>query len=83
MSGDTGGIIDGLGFFSVRGGTSIPDEDREDLLRSFHRNCRVKFHVLFTAITHKDKLGLGEAVENIDHSLTFSSRRCRQETIKK
>jgi hypothetical protein len=61
---------------------SIPDEDCEDLLGPFHRDRRVKFHVLFAAVTNEDELGLGEVVEDIDDSLAFSSRRSRQEAVK-
>jgi len=74
VSGGADRILDRLGLFSLRGTASIPDEDREDLLGPFHRDRRVKFHVLFTAITDQDELGLGEVVEDIDNSLAFASR---------
>jgi len=74
VGGGTNGILDGLDFFSIRRAASISNEDREDLLGPFNRDRRVKFHVLFTTITDEDELGLGETVENVDNSLTFSSR---------
>ena len=82
VSGGADSVLDGLELFSLGGTASVPNEDREDLLRPFHRDRRVKLHVLFTAITDEDELGLGEAVEDIDNSLAFSSRRSRQETVK-
>ena len=78
----TDGIFDGLGFYSIQEAAGIPNEDREDLLGPFHRDRCIKFHVLFTAVTYKDELGLGEVVENIDNSLAFSRRRSRQEAVK-
>jgi len=82
LSSGTGRVLNGLGLLSFRGATSIPDEDREDLLRPFHRDRRVKLHVLFATITDEDELRLGEAVEDVDDSLALSSRRSRQETVK-
>jgi len=82
VGGGTDGILDRLRLFSLRGTASIPNEDREDLLGPFHRDRRVKFHVLFAAITDEDELGLGEVVKNIDNSLAFASRGSRQETVK-
>ena len=61
---------------------NIPNGDRESLLGPFYGNRRVDFRVLFTAITNEDELGLWEVVEYIDDSLTFSTRRSRQETVK-
>ena len=82
MGGGTDRILDGLGSFSIRRATGIPNEDGEDLLGPFHCNRRIKFHVLFTAVPDKDELGLGEVVEDVDDSLAFSSRRSRQKTVK-
>ena len=81
VSGGTDRILDRLGLFSLRGTASISDENREDLLGPFHRDRRIKFHVLFTAITDEDELGLGEVVEDVNHSLAFAGRRCRQEAV--
>ena len=77
MTGDTDRILYRLQILSDRRATSISNEDREDLLGPFHRNRRVKLHILFAAIADENELGLGEVVENIDDSLTFSGRRCR------
>ena len=74
-------ILDRLEFLSDRRAASISNEDREDLLGPFHRDCRVEFQVLFAAIAYKDELRLGEAVEDIDNPLAFSSCGSRQETI--
>jgi hypothetical protein len=75
VGGGTDRILDGLKLFPNRRAASISNEDRKDLLGPFHRDCRVKFHILFTAITNENELGLGEAVEDIDDTLAFSSRR--------
>ena len=82
MGGSASGILHGLGHFSVQRATSISDKDRQNLLGSFHRDRRVKFHVLFTTVTDEDELGLGEAIEDIYHSLTFPSRRGRKKAVK-
>jgi hypothetical protein len=82
MSGSTDGILDGLKLLSNRRTASISDENREDLLGSFHRDRRIKFQVLFTTIPDENELGFGEMVEDIDDPLAFSSRRSRQEAVK-